>query len=227
MDTNSIFIVFFVLALGLAAFFLSLYYSKLYRLRRAINKIPTKQIYAVKEGERTKVIGKAELHSESLYAPLSNRKCVCYHVKVDKKVSSGKSSRWKTIIDEYSAVDFMMTHRGEDILVKMENYDSFLVKDAKYNSGLMNAADLKLENYLASHGHESKGWLGISKTIRYQEGIIGIGERIAVVGNATWRPPDELNLDYNYSKVMVLEGNKEQKLLLTDDPKTVNHKQNR
>lgn len=197
--------------------FISYYYGNKAKILRALKKLDPSSIIHAKENQSVKIIGKISTNNTFLISPLSQRKCVYYKVHVEKNVSRGKSSHWETIIEDSQANDFLIESQGENAYVKMQNYKSHLIEDSEFKSGTFNDATPKLKEYLNSFGKESEGFLGFNKNIRYKEGILEINEAVAVKGIANWKDPKELNIKDNYSKILVLSGNINDHLILTDD----------
>ena len=54
--------------------------------------------------------------------------------------------------------------------------------------------------------------------MRYEEGVIEIGEPIVVAGTARWKSLNEPIPEYPYSKIAELESDAKQKLIITDLP---------
>jgi len=54
--------------------------------------------------------------------------------------------------------------------------------------------------------------------LRYEEGIIEIGERITVAGVAKWKALSEPIPEYRYSKIIEIVNDDTQKLIITDLP---------
>lgn len=202
--------------------FISYYFSKKRIILRALSKIPLRRITNLKQNEVSKLYGKALHVKEPLIAPYSKRECVFYQIKIEQKVSSGKSSRWKTLIEEEQMQDFFIESNGDMVIVKPQkhpkNYNCFLVKDKKQNSGTFNDASPKFESLLSKYNIRSTYILGFNKTLRYEEGIIEIGEHITVAGIAKWKSLSNPLPEYPYSKIAELESSDKQKLLITDLP---------
>ena len=59
---------------------------------------------------------------------------------------------------------------------------------------------------------------GFNKRLRYQEGVIEIGEEITVAGIAKWKALSEPIPEYPYSKIATLESVDKQKIIITDLP---------
>jgi hypothetical protein len=199
-----------------------IYFSDKNRILRQLKKIRRKAIGSVRENEYVKIVGKAKHAGEPLIAPLSKRKCVYYHVVVEKK--NGK--HWRTIIDDKQFEDFFINTGTEDAILnlRVQRDDTkriHLVTDHNASSGAFNSADEDLERYLKLKGQESKGVFGFNKTIKYKESIIELNEEIAVMGIGKWKTIDKPVDGYSSSRILTLTGTKEQKLLVTDEPKAM------
>lgn len=198
------------------------FFSDKQRILRELKKSRRKQINQVRENEYAKVIGKAKYVDEPLIAPLSGRKCVYYKVHVERK---GDKS-WHTVVKETKAQDFFLETNTELAIVKAnfevdKNKRVYLEEDHKRNSGFLNDANHKLNDYLAKHNKSSTGFLGFNKTLRYKEGIIALNETIAVKGIAKWKALNEPVEGYSYSRILTFEGDPKQKLLISDTPKAL------
>lgn len=198
------------------------FFSDKQRILRELKKSRRKTISQVRENEYAKVIGKAKHVDEPLIAPISGRPCVYYKVHVERK---GDKS-WHTVVKETKSQDFFLESNTELAIVKAnfeveKNKRVYLEEDHKRNSGFMNDASHKLNEYLAQHNKSSTGFFGFNKTLRYKEGIIALNETVAVKGIAKWKALNEPVDGYSYSRILTFEGSAEQKLLITDVPKAM------
>jgi hypothetical protein len=202
--------------------FVSYYFSKKQILIRSLSKIPLRRVTNLRQNEISKLYGKALHVKEPLIAPYSKRKCIFYQIKIEQKVSSGKSSRWKTLIEEERVQEFFLENNGDMVIIKPQkhpkNYKCFLVKDKKQNSGTFNDASPRFEALLKAYNIESTNWFGFNKKLKCEEGVIEIGEYIIVAGVAKWKSLSEPLPEYPYSKIAELESNEKQKLLISDLP---------
>jgi len=202
--------------------FLSYYFSTKQVVLRKLSKIPHKSVGGLKTNELTKVSGKALHVKAPLVAPLSGRKCVFYAIKIEKRVSNGKSSHWKTVIKEEKIQEFFINNNGDFVIVRPtqspENYLSFLVKDKKTSSGTFNDPTPEFELLLRRYGIDPVNLLGFNKPLRYREGVIEIGEKITVAGIAKWKTLSEPIPEYPYSKIAELVSTDKEKLIITDLP---------
>ena len=155
-----------------------------------------------------------------LIAPLSLRECVHYYIHIEEKRSSGKNSYWKTLIEESNSCNFLIHDGSSFAHISDKNIKSYIVQDRSYTSGFMNDASANLERYLHLKGYESENFLGFNKSMRYKEGVLEIGEEIAVYGKAQWKDVADLFLLEKYDKVLEITSQKDIAIYLRDDPKT-------
>ena len=198
------------------------YFSTKQKIIRILSKLPTKSINGLKPNQFTKFTGKALHLSEPLIAPFSKRKCVFYVMKIEQKKKRGKSSHWKTLVNETKIQNFFLEKNGDYVMVQPiqnpKNYMSYLVIDNKINSGTLNDASPKFKALLTHYNIKSEGYFGFNKTLRYSEGIIETGEEITVAGIAKWKNLNKKIEGYSYSKIAALESTDAQKLIITDLP---------
>ncbi len=192
---------------------------------RTLSKIPSKPTSSLRTNELSKVSGKALHVQEPLLAPYSQRKCVFYQICIQQRVSTGKSSRWKTLVKEERFQDFFIETSGDFVIVKPQeqpkNYICHLVKDTKQSSGTFNDPTPQFEALLRRYHINPETIFGFNKRLRYTEGIIEVGERITVAGIAKWKSLSEPLPEYPYSKIATLESEGKQKLIITDLPEVL------
>ena len=214
-------VLFFLLFFG-TIMFLVFYFSKEAVIKRKLNKVQATPINQCQNGEEVKIIGEVEIFGEPLVSPLSDRECCHYYVLVEQKVSSGKSSKWKKIIEEEKSSHVMINDgTGKALIDTTTRLKSHIVQDANFKSGFMNDATDKLENYLNQHNIKSEGFFGFNKTIRYKEGILEQGEAVAVLGKAEWRNLESSDEDRILTIRAAEEGGK---VYLSDDEKVTRKK---
>ncbi len=218
-----IYVILFLVVIS-TVIFLVIYNSKRNVIIRKLKKTSSKRIALVKENEYVKIIGKAQAIDKPLISSIGKRSCVYYHIKVEEERKGRKSKSWHTIIEETKSTNFIIESSGEKAIVNantgLQNKMVYLVKDIKHRSGTWNDPSEFLEDYLQSYGKKSTGHFGFNKTMRYQEGIIEIGENIAVLGTGNWKESDH-KFDRYSSQNLFISGDKANKLLITDDPKTL------
>ncbi|MBT8259828.1 MAG: hypothetical protein KJN82_00820 [Bacteroidia bacterium] len=202
--------------------FLVYYFSLKQRIIRKLKTIKTKPIGSLKTNELSKITGKALHVKEPLIAPFSKRPCIFYSIKIEQKVSNGKSTYWKKLIKEEKFQDFFVERNGDYVIVQPnqnpKNYLSYLVIDRKISSGTFNDPTPEFKKLLTSYNINIKGFLGFNKPLRYIEGIIEVGEHITVAGIAKWKTLSQPIEGYNYSKIAALESSDKEKIIITDLP---------
>jgi hypothetical protein len=201
---------------------LSYFFSPKQVVIRKLSKLQLKRIGSLRINEFSKISGKALSTSNPLIAPYSKRKCVFYSIKIEQKKKSGKNSKWKTIVKEDNIQGFFIEKNGDFVIVSPtknpKNYMSYLVKDAKVNSGSFNDPSPKFNALLKHYNINNENFFGFNKTLRYTEGVIEIGEQITVAGLVKSKTLDFKIEGYNYSKIMELQSSENQKIIITDLP---------
>ncbi len=208
------FIFFILIGVVVIVFFLGWFFRRDARIRRAIKKLPVTKVKDFADGTIGRVVGQVRVIDETT-APMSGRPCAQYHLIVKQRRSSGRSSHWVTLVDEQRVVDFVVEDGSGRAVVNTVGAKAAVVKDAKARSGTFNSATPELEALLARHGHDSTGFLGFNKTIRYKEGVIEEGETVAVCGRGrierqAGSPRGQL----------VIGPNNEEPVLISDHPST-------
>ncbi len=216
-----VFVIFIFLLFG-TILFCSFYFGARQTMVRSLSKIKRRSVASLKSNELVKVYGKALHVEEPLIAPLSKRQCIFYTVKIEKRVSRGKTSHWKTIVEDQKIQNFFLEQQGSFVIVKPtqvpKNYKSYLMVDKRTSSGTFNKPTPEFQAVLDTYNISSENFFGFNKRLRYKEGIIEIGEHITVSGIAKWKSLKATIEGYNYSKIVALESNENQKLLITDLP---------
>lgn len=214
-----------VVSIGLIIGLAFYYFSPKKVMLRTLAKIPHKTLGSIRNNELVKISGKALHAKEPLKAPLSKRDCVFYSITIEQEKSSGKHSHWKTLIKEEQFHEFFVDHRGEMVMIKPshtpKNYVTYLVPDKKTNSGTFNDPTPEFEALLKRYNIDSTNFFGFNKQLRYSEGIIEVGEHITVSGVAKWKSFNEPIEGFPYSKILSLENEGKQKLIITDLPEAL------
>lgn len=220
MDDNStLFIIGIVVIIGIIVF-VSNYFSKKAVVKRKLKKAVDKKISSFVSGDIAKIVGTVEIVGEPLIAPLSGRSCAYYYILVEQRVSNGKSSHWRTIIEEEVSGSFLVRDGRYCAHINTQKVKSYIVQDRLYTSGFMEDATAVLERYLKAHGQESEGFLGFNKTLRYKEGVLEHGEIIAALGRGEWKNTNSDQISEN-SRVLEIKSTDEEPVYLSDDPDTV------
>jgi hypothetical protein len=226
MFQNSEFLIPVLVVLALLVIIFTItYFSKKNIILRKLSKFKHKRISQFRTNELTKITGKVLQVKEPFVAPYSKRKCVAYIFEIKQRVSTGKSSHWKTLVKKEDIQDFFIEQNGDFVMLKpsreTSNYYSYMVEDKKIASGSFNDPTPEFKKVLDRFGVESENWLGFNKTLKYTERIVEIGETITVAGIAKWKILKEPMEGYNFSKIAALESSAKHKLIITDHPDAI------
>jgi hypothetical protein len=212
---------FLIAVLGVLAFIIYKWYnSEKVVIKRKFKKTQHKKIAEFSDGDVAKFTGIIESIDEPLISPLSHRKCTYYSVHIEQKVSSGKSSHWKTLIIKSSSTKFIIRGENACAYINGGRQKKHIVMDRKFSSGFMDDPELHLADYLKAHGHSSENFMGMNKTIRYKEGVLELGEKIAVLGKGEWKTPEELDLPSTLGKVLSISDYENEFVYFTDEEET-------
>jgi hypothetical protein len=218
--TASEYIVVSIIIIALVAFYTG-FFSNAAIIKRKLKKATGVKISMFMEGEVAKVVGQLKYINPPLIAPLSKRKCSYYHIIVEQRVSTGKSSYWDTIIEEEKAQDVVIKDGNSYAFIETTLIKSHLIPDQHYSSGTFNDTTPELETFLARHDLKSVNFLGMNKTLRYSEGVLEEGEVVAVLGKGNWKRKAEVKLDIPTEKILVIsKKDDEEGVYLSDDPIT-------
>src|ERR1051326_4389612 len=200
--------------------FLAVYFSKTARIKRKLRSAPRRGVGEVQEGEVVKVAGQIAPVGQTLTAPLSGRSCVYYHVKVEQYKRRGRSSYWEVIINEEVKGDVVLKDGSSYALVDTSGkLMSHLVPDKKFNSGFMKDADHILQGYLSKHGVNSTNWLGMNKTLRFNEGVLEPGETVAAYGKASSKRKGQTTHNVSIERFLFISPtDTNEAVYLTDEP---------
>ncbi len=220
MDNKTFIIPICFVIIFISAAIIAWYFSTKQKVKRILSKLPNKRIISLKSNDFVKVTGIAKTIKEPLSAPLSERKCVFYKIKIEQETGDEDSSSWKTLIDEERYQEFLLEQNGEFLLVKLKQYPKnflcHLVIDKKTSSRTFKDPSTKFKAILNQYNIKSTGFLGFNKQLRYTESIIEIGKKITVAGIANHTSINQKIEGYNYSKIVELKSSNQQKLIITD-----------
>jgi hypothetical protein len=189
------------------------------KTKRQLRKLVRTPIKDVRDASVARVVGRLKFLDVPLTAPLSGRKCAYYSVVVEEYRGGGRSGRWVEIIREEKAQDFLLSDGTGHALVHMTGATVAITRDASFTSGTFHDATEVLEAFLNKHGMKSKGWV-LNKGLRYTEGVLEIGEDIAVGGFSKREPdpdPSAVGDVYRESPMrLVFSASVESALLVSD-----------
>ncbi len=206
---------FLVIALMIFARF---FYKRRLIVLRALRTTGLKKISDFKDNDVGKITGRVVYGGETVFAPISKRKCVYYRVIVEQYKYQGKSYHWIKIIDEERAGDIVMHDNSGYAVIDPNKSKNFLTEDVIQFSDSSDTLTSSLESYLAKHDVDSRGFFGAHKTLRYKEGILEKGEVFTVSGEGQWNETKDHKLNIPSGKVLVIIPGKAEHVYITDDP---------
>ncbi len=168
-----------VVVLGLAGLAVVLFwwFDPRKRLLRRVRRAPIRSIRELVGGSGGRVIGSAHAHGTTLEAPLSGRRCLYYSVVVRAK--HGK--HWRTIIQEKRGVPFVLEDGSGRALIDPDRAEMALDFDRRSQSGTFDDPTPMESSYLRRHGETGAGLI-LNRSLRYEEAIIALDERLVALG---------------------------------------------
>jgi len=157
---------------------------KNWKRRQRIIATPTSPIIQAPGNGLVEIKGRI-LPSEQgmIQTPFSGRQAVWCRVTVQELRSSGRNSYWHTLLTEADGRVFMVDD-GSGQLARVLPAGANVILDAHNvaSSGTFNDAAPHLEAFLASRGLKSTSWLGLNKSMRYSEEVLGPGDTLYALG---------------------------------------------
>ncbi|MBZ0237593.1 MAG: E3 ubiquitin ligase family protein [Deltaproteobacteria bacterium] len=209
---------------GVAIVAASLVWNEKARIRRELRGAPRVDIADLREGRTGRVVGRVG-EGETLQAPFTGRSCVFYEATVEEYRSSGKTGSWRQVVREAVGVPFVLDDGTGRAIVDPRGARVAVDIDMTTRSGTFDDATPVEEQFLTRHGLRSTGWV-FNKSFRYREGVIEIGETIAVMGQGVREPdPDAVGKVGGYRSGpptrLRLGGSARHPILLSDAPDTL------
>ena len=212
MEPIIVSIIITAVATGIAAFS---YVDSKKIIQKKMRKAPFKRIALVENGETVTIAGNVVFHKRFITAPLSDRECVYYHATVERKKSSGKSTKWVNEIDEAAAVNFLLDDGDRVAVVDANAVEGYIEMDEHYKSGAFNPATPKMESFLNKYQYTSKGIMGFNKNMRYKEGALEKHEYCIVCGTCYWEKAADHDIE-GYEEVLVIKSTKGNPVYISD-----------
>ncbi len=157
---------------------------KNFRRRQRIIATPTTPIAHAPGNTVVEIKGRIQPSEQGLVqTPFSGRHAVWVRVTVQELRSSGRSRHWHTILTEVDGRPFMVDDgSGQMARVMVDDANVILDKQNVASSGTFNDAAPHLEAFLAMRGLKSTSWIGLNKSMRYEEEILAPGDTVYALG---------------------------------------------
>jgi E3 ubiquitin ligase len=158
--------------------------------RGRIIRTPTSPIAQAPGNGPVEIKGRIAPSEQGLVAaPFSGRQAVWVRVTVQERRSSGRSSYWKTVVNEADGRPFMVDD-GSGQLARVMPPGANVILDAQKvaDSGTFRDAPPHLEAFLNSRGLKSTSFLGFNKAMRYEEQVLAPGDDLYAIGPSRREP---------------------------------------
>jgi hypothetical protein len=156
-----------------------------FRARRQLRALRRTAVKDARPGP-IKVVGRATVNEgwPVLKAPLSGRTCVLYEVVV-REVRVTRKNRTTELLRDRNAREFLVEDgTGRALVPAHDRFELALDHDARKSSGWRRDPTPELVAYLRSRGVTSATLLGWNRNLEYSEGVVELGETVAVLGHA-------------------------------------------
>lgn len=200
---------FVAIALILVIFGLVYWLAPARRLRRQISRTPRAKVSELRPGDRVKVSGTVRLLGEPLQSPVYQEACAYWQVEVSAREYSQaqEGMTWFLLRTRRDQMDFALHDETGEVRVAVD-HSRFAVTTAQWRASEYDTElPPHLLRFLEEHGHPLKDKKGRNRVFGFDEGIIGDGEAVEVLGTVEAGPDGELMLTGTPSlPVMVLDS---------------------
>lgn len=221
----------FVISLGVSAFFLLVFvtigyalwwiFSTTRRIRARLRRSPIVELAAAPHEEDVRVVGQVERHETVLTAPITGRPCVLWHVTVLEQ----RGKTMDTVLERTAFVDFALRDESGHAIVRPMLVTHLLQRDGQAKSGIFAEPSPRIEAFLHEHGISTRGII-FNKTMRFQEAVVELGERVSVLARARWEhdpdapsAPGEGYRDVRQPKRLILQTPPSEPMIVSDEPR--------
>jgi hypothetical protein len=152
--------------------------------RRLILDTPTSPIARAPGGGLVEVKGRIVPSEQGvIVGPFSGRQGVYVRVVVQEYRSSGKSGHWYTVFNQAQEREFWVDDgSGQQARVRPTGASYILNMTTVQTSGTFRDASPQVEAFLNYYGMKSTSWLGLNKSMRYQEEMLCPGDPLYALG---------------------------------------------
>ena len=187
-----------------------------FKRKRLMENIPTSKI-------RSLAMGLAEIYGEAVHSkgkllksPFSGSRCVYYDFKVEKLVSTGKSSYWSTIKTGREGEHFFLKDDTGMVLVTTEGANLDIKKDNHFDTHHGKKPPKQALDFLESRGVSTKSWI-FKHRLRIMERFIAPGDKLYVLGTAGDNPfIEDASSSANAKDIMMQRGTNDKIFYISD-----------
>lgn len=195
----------------IVALLLQKYFSRDQQVLRAIETMNTSSIKHVKKGERVKIKGRIKAQNDLITAPVSGRACLGYQLQVFRVASGSYSDVEAEMIHEAKSVIFYLEDKQGLAKILPRWQEITLHKEMVEELGRFDEPSERQAKVLEKYGEKATTGLGLTRRLVFKEGILEVGEQVAVVGEASWYTPMD-----GSDPFLVMTGTPEEPMLITD-----------
>ena len=185
------------------------------RYRRKLRRAQLRKIAEVEEDKVARIVGKVRAVGPTLVAPLSQRACVCFVA-----VARRRDNQNDYIVARGSyAVPFVIEDETGRALVTAT--DAQLALDMNHTVQRQLVSDLLASElrFVQVHGGRLSGQLDL------EEGVIQVGDMVAVLGSGTREPDPDAASEADYRSAgqlrLCLTSSSRYPLVISNEPDTV------
>jgi hypothetical protein len=202
----------FVLVVGVVVLLWGMYFSDVRLRRRALQRAVTADPATATEGSLVKLVGTVLEEGPMLEGPLSGRPCKAYRCEV--LVQVGSLGRGHTF-EVPASVPFSLRDGSDVVEVRTDRVALALALDRFESAHLRGEVSARARGLLAGRGYDAE-----ARVVSASEGVLQVGERVAVLGVARWVAAP--GSGYRGSdRRLVLEAPRGGELVISDDPRTL------
>lgn len=206
----------FVLGVGAAVATFERCFSRSARIKRLLRRARTIPTDSFRHGAAGKLEGQVRYLGAPLCAPLSGRACSYYEATIEAQTGD----MWTPIAHEVRGVDFLLEDGTGQALVCMDNAEAVVAPDVSSEVGVFSEPSEALVEFLRRQGISRERWF-TERQLRYREGVIEEGERVAARGYGRFEAnPNPRTAHGGYrdnASLLVLHGTRAAPLYLSND----------
>ncbi|MGA1822087.1 MAG: hypothetical protein ACMUIG_06140 [Thermoplasmatota archaeon] len=153
-----------------------------------------------------------------LISPISHNPCIYYHVVVERKITTGKSTKWVTVHSKGDSLDLIISDDSGSVLVRPVGAEFRGAEEIQYTTDLFNKPGPALLSFLEREGIRHKGIFEILReTMRYTEYYVPPGGYMYILGHASYSPLSENEPEFRRTVPYVIRnGGRKRKFIISD-----------
>lgn len=188
--------------------------------RKRVLATPTTKIADAKGGV-IEITGTITDSAGLVTAPFSKRKVAWYRATVQELRSAGKRAYWHTIAESIDAREiFVEDGSGEAARVQPLGAEVLLDPSTPHVTISKAFVDPPphIEAFLRARDIEPKSWLGLNKSMRFEERVLAVGDPLYALGPSRREPgvPGTVGYRSGHTTQLVLEDGETELLLATE-----------